>query len=138
MTDTSKYQARKVELRGMTFDSRKELKRYLCLKDMERRGAISQLRRQVRFEIIPPLYVTETRRRTRETEIRMRLADGAAHYTCDFLYREGAKIIIEDVKSAATARLADYRLRRKLMLRLLARHNDRRGRDTFEFREYGV
>lgn len=131
-----KYHARRVEYRGEVFDSMKEMKRYLMLLDMERQGRISQLRRQVRFTIIKPLYAFTTTRRATVTVTKLEMVDKAAHYTCDFLYREGAKIIIEDVKGAATARLADYGLRRKLMLRLIARHNVTRAREVFEFREY--
>lgn len=136
MENANKYKARKVTYHGITFDSQKELERYLYLEYLEKHGVISQLRRQVRFQIIPPLYATETIRHNKRTNTRKKLVDRAAHYTCDFLYRENEKIIIEDVKSEATARLSDYGLRRKLMLRIIAGHNLRKQRDTFEFREF--
>lgn len=134
----NKFNAEKVTFRGMTFDSRKELKRFLYLQFQEKKGVISQLRRQVKFQIIPPMYVSRTFVRAKTTEVRYVLVDRAAYYTCDFLYRENGKIIIEDVKSAETAKLKDYVLRRKLMIRIIYKHNERRGHDTFEFRENGI
>ena len=136
-THKNKYNARKTKFRGMTFDSRSEMKRYLYLSDLERKGVISQLRRQVRFRIIPPLYGVAQISHARTTTFKPYLIDRAAYYTCDFLYREDGKIIIEDVKSERTARLNDYILRRKLMIRIIYVHNSRRGRETFEFRESG-
>lgn len=133
----NKFNAEKVTFRGMIFDSRKELKRFMYLQFLEKKGVISQLRRQVSFQIIPPLYSTRTIVHSKTTEIKYSLVDRAAYYTCDFLYRENGKIIIEDVKSAETARLKDYILRRKLMIRIIYKHNERRGRDVFEFRENG-
>ena len=138
MQSKNKFNAHKVTYRGMTFDSRKEFKRFLYLQFLEKKGVISQLRRQVKFQIIPPLYVARTVNHAKTTRIKSRLIDSPAYYTCDFLYRENGRIIIEDVKSAETARLKDYILRRKLMIRIIARHNARRGHDTFEFRENGV
>lgn len=135
--NANKFNAEKVTFRGMTFDSRKELKRFLYLQFQEKKGVISQLRRQVKFQIIPPLYVTRTMVHAKITEIKCSLVDRAAYYTCDFLYRENGKIIIEDVKSAETASLKDYILRRKLMIRIIYRHNEKRGHDVFEFRENG-
>lgn len=133
----NKFNAEKVTFRGMTFDSRKEFKRFLYLQFQEKKGVISQLRRQVKFQIIPPLYTTRTIVHAKTTEIRCSLIDRASYYTCDFLYRENGKIIIEDVKSAETAKLKDYILRRKLMIRIIYNHNEKRGHDTFEFRENG-
>ena len=48
----NKYNARKVEFKGMIFDSKKEFGQYLFLVDLEKRGKISDLRRQVKYEIL--------------------------------------------------------------------------------------
>lgn len=48
----SKYHATKTVVDGITFDSKKEAKRYAELKLLERAGAIRDLRRQVRYELI--------------------------------------------------------------------------------------
>lgn len=49
----SKYHNQKITVDGITFDSRKEYRRFreLCL--MERAGEIDNLERQVKFELIP-------------------------------------------------------------------------------------
>ena len=50
---SSKYHAKKTVVDGITFDSKKEARRYAELKLLERGGAIKDLRRQVRYELIP-------------------------------------------------------------------------------------
>jgi len=92
----TKYNARKCEFAGMTFDSRAELRRYKELRLLERAGEITDLRRQVEYELIPK-----------------QKGERRAVYTADFVYREGGREIVEDVKGVKTR---DYILRRKLML----------------------
>ena len=91
----NKYNARKCEYAGMTFDSRKELARYKELRLLEQAGQISDLRRQVEFELIPKQQ-----------------GERKAVYTADFVYRENGAEVVEDVKGVKTR---DYILRRKLM-----------------------
>ena len=86
MQSKNKFNAHKVTYRGMTFDSRKEFKRFLYLQFLEKKGVISQLRRQVKFQIIPPLYVARTVNHAKTTRIKSSLVDSPAYYTCDFLY----------------------------------------------------
>lgn len=103
--ERNKYSARRRTYNGIKFASIREMRRYKELLWLERAGEISDLETQPRFELIP----------------RQRKADGsierAAHYTADFRYidKQGNEVV-EDVKSKATAKLADYVLRRKLML----------------------
>ena len=40
----SKYHNKKVEYAGISFDSKKEMKRYVFLKDMEDKGVIENLK----------------------------------------------------------------------------------------------
>ena len=49
----TKYHAIKTVYDGITFDSRKEARRYAALKLLERAGEISDLRTQVKYELIP-------------------------------------------------------------------------------------
>lgn len=132
---TNKYHAEKVTFRGETFDSRKEMKRCIYLRFLQEKGVIGQLHRQVRFMIIPPTSIWETVRHAKKTVLKPRLVERAAYYTCDFVYRENGKIIIEDVKSAATKSKQDYVLRRKLIVKRIVEHNQQRNRITFQFRE---
>jgi len=48
---TSKYRNIKCEYKGIKFDSKKEMERYIELKDLESRGGISDLECQVPFDI---------------------------------------------------------------------------------------
>jgi hypothetical protein len=83
---------------GIKHDSRKEANRWCELKLLERAGKISGLQRQVKFELIPK-------------------QDGerAVFYVADFMYIEGNKFIVEDVKSEATKKKESYIIKRKLM-----------------------
>lgn len=87
----------------MTFDSKKELLRYSELKLLERAGQISDLRRQVPFELVPRQIVDG------------RVIERAVKYIADFTYWQNGQLVVEDVKSDAT-RTDAYKIKRKLML----------------------
>lgn len=94
----NKYGAKKVKAPdGQVFDSTKEFQRYGVLRLLERAGKISNLRRQVSFELIPK-------------------QDGerACTYIADFVYTdENGDLIVEDSKGFRTDA---YKIKRKLML----------------------
>nr|UVN01762.1 MAG: protein of unknown function DUF1064 [Bacteriophage sp.] len=94
----SKYHARKTTVDGITFDSRKEADRYLVLKGMEEGGSIEDLRRQVRYELVPAFDVDGRHYRP-------------VYYVADFVYVEDGKEVVEDVKGMRTD---VYRLKSKL------------------------
>lgn len=98
-----KYHAKKTELDGITFDSRKEAQRYAELRLLERSGAIHNLQRQVRYELIP------AQKKDGKT------VERACHYIADFVYEENGKTVVEDVKGYRTK---EYVLKRKLMLQV--------------------
>ena len=50
---SSKYHAEKVTVNGITFDSKKEARRFLELTALEQAGKIHGLRRQVKYLLIP-------------------------------------------------------------------------------------
>lgn len=86
-TKRSKYNARKYEANGQTFDSKKEYTRYLTLLEMEQNGQISDLRLQVPFTLLPLQRV--------EGEKSLR----AVKYIADFVYTQAdGKTVVEDVK----------------------------------------
>ena len=95
----SKYHAKKTTVDGITFDSRREADRYLVLKSMEKDGDIEDLRRQVRYELVPAFDVDGKHYRP-------------VYYVADFTYRENGHEIIEDVKGVKTD---VYRLKAKLV-----------------------
>lgn len=95
----NKYRNVKVNYFGMKFDSQKEANRYQELLMLQKSGIISELQRQVKFEIVPK---GESER--------------AAYYVADFVYTKAdGKKIIEDVKSQITRKLPLYILKRKLV-----------------------
>ena len=100
----SKYKNKKVELDGLTFDSKKEARRYNELKFLERVGYISDLELQKSFVLAESVKF--------ENEPR---AKPAVRYVADFVYIENGKMIVEDVKSSATKSLPVYRLKKHLM-----------------------
>ena len=106
----NKYKAKKVTVNGITFDSKKEAKRYGELVLLERAGKISDLEMQVKFELIP------------SQRIDGKVVERACTYVADFVYYEpiccgdlviGRKPIVEDTKGFKTK---DYIIKRKLML----------------------
>ena len=99
----SKYGNRKTERDGLKFDSRKEARRWTELSLLEDAGAIRNLQRQVRYELIPSQKVDG------------KVAERPVHYVADFVYEEDGKTVVEDAKSPAT-RTPVYIVKRKLML----------------------
>lgn len=99
----SKYHSRKITRDGMTFDSMKEYRRYCELLLLERAGAITDLQRQVKFELIPAQRIDG------------KVAERACSYVADFVYQENGKRVVEDTKGVKTK---DYIIKRKLMLHI--------------------
>jgi Protein of unknown function (DUF1064) len=78
------------------YASKREFVRSCALRALANAGIISELREQVRFELIPK-------------------QDGErpVHYVADFVYRDRGGVVVEDVKGFKTE---VYKLKRKLML----------------------
>ena len=112
----NKYHAKKVTILGIDFDSKKEGMRWLLLKDMESRGEISNLQRQVPFELLPAIYEDVTVHLKTKDKIERRLKQRSVNYIADFTYTKDGKQIVEDTKGL---RLPEYILKKKMMLALL-------------------
>ena len=56
----NKYRNQKVMTPHGTFDSKREYRRYQELLLLQRAGKISELRRQVKYELLPSLSKTDT------------------------------------------------------------------------------
>lgn len=108
----NKYNAKRITCEHGTFDSKKEFKRFLDLREKERRGEITDLRRQVPFELIPKTRLP----RPYINGKRMKYSEQAVKYFADFTYYRDGEFIVEDVKSKATAHKDSYILKKKLML----------------------
>lgn len=105
----NKYHAQK----SGGYASRKEHRRANELRLMQRAGIISNLKEQVRFELIPAQYGTCGKDfNGRDTRI---LLERACTYIADFVYTDNAtgQTIVEDTKGMRTD---VYRIKRKLML----------------------
>lgn len=96
----NKYGNRRTEVDGITFDSRAEAARWLDLKALEKAGLITQLQRQVRYELVPKGKDSEGK------------AVRAVAYVADFVYLDKGKTVVEDVKGMSTP---VYRLKARLM-----------------------
>ena len=115
-----KYNNTKVEIDGIKFDSKKESQRYLVLKDAQEKGIITNLQRQVRYELIPPIkedYVVHLKTKDKMATRTLQLA---ITYTCDFKYEKDGETIVEDVKASPSYVALDkvYILKRKMMFAL--------------------
>lgn len=91
-----------VKCRG--FDSRKEAKRFDELDLLQHLGYISDLKRQVEFELVPKQMEGK------------RCVERAVKYIADFTYIQDGELVVEDVKSEITRKNPDYIIKRKLML----------------------
>lgn len=117
----NKYGNKKVEYQGEVFDSKRECYRYMDLKLLESCGAISDLRRQVVYELIPAQREKSTRvykkGRKKGQPIEGKIIEKAVTYVADFVYIDNAtgKTIVEDCKGFYTK---EYILKRKMLLYL--------------------
>ena len=81
-----KFNNKKFENEDGKWDSKGEYERWLFLKDAQRNGLIIDLRRQVKFVLIPTQYRTEiVHLKTKDKEVR-RVAEREITYTADFVY----------------------------------------------------
>lgn len=99
-----KYRNNKVVVDGIEFDSRKESRRWAVLTLMLASGEISDLQRQVVFELAPAARLLG--------DIRMK---PAIRLIADFTYRRGGELVVEDTKSIATKNLPVYRIKKHLL-----------------------
>lgn len=108
----AKYYSKKVTRNGITFDSVKEYRRFCELSLLEKAGAITDLKRQVEFELIPAQREPD-RVGVRGGKIKGKTIEHAVKYVADFVYTENGKKVVEDTKGFRTK---DYIIKRKLML----------------------
>lgn len=97
----TKYGNRKTYVGTMEFDSRHEADRWVELMMLARAGRITNLERQVPFELIP------AQRRDGK------LVERPVKYIADFVYEENGETVVEDAKGMKTK---EYIIKRKLML----------------------
>lgn len=96
LLNKSKYRNKKTFVGDIKFDSKKEADHYIKLSLLEKFGKISDLKRQVKFD----------------------LNEGGTHsvkYIADFVYTENGEMKVVDVKGYRTR---EYLKKRKLMLKV--------------------
>lgn len=112
----NKYHARKTEVDGIEFDSKKESDRYATLVLLEKAGAIKDL-------VLQPRFLLQDKFRCNGKAVRK------IEYVADFQYLYKGKTIIEDVKGQKTQ---VYRLKKKLFI---YKYKDLLDAGEWEFRE---
>lgn len=130
----SKYGSSKVEFKGMLFDSKYEVQRYIYLLGLQQQGKISGLRRQTPFLLIPKATKLVAKQLKTKVKYVERVVEMQSLYHNDFTYIEDGKYICEEFKSSMTSKLADYILRRKLMVQKIYKHN-KKNHGQWVFRE---
>lgn len=97
----AKYGNRVFEVDGVLWHSQAEFARWRELQLLEQAGQVSDLRRQVRYELVPG-FRDNTGKRQR-----------AVTWTADFVYKEGGRTVAEDVKGV---QVRDFSIRAKLFM----------------------
>lgn len=100
----AKYRNVEVVVAGEKFDSAGEQRRHVELCQLQRAGAITDLRRSVSFELAPAVSLGGKRKKP------------ALRYVADFAYTEGGALVVEDFKSPATQKNPVYRIKKHLMM----------------------
>ena len=95
----AKYNNTKIRVGGRLFDSKAEAARWQELQMLERAGEITELERQVEYELVPK-----------------QKGERAVKYIADFRYIDhDGKTVVEDTKGVKTP---VWIIKRKLMLRV--------------------
>lgn len=112
-----KYKNQKINVDGMTFDSKKEANRYKELSLLQKAGEISGLQTQVRYVLIPAQREVSDEVYTKGANKGKykpgKLLERECTYVADFVYYKDGKVIVEDTKGFRTK---EYIIKRKLML----------------------
>ena len=113
----NKYHNKKINVNGIVYDSKKEYRRHQELSLLERVGTIQDLRRQVKFVLIPAQREPSTeiyQKGTKKGCLKPgKLVERECSYIADFVYKEDGKTVVEDTKGVRTK---EYILKRKMML----------------------
>lgn len=114
----NKYRNKKVSFQGEDFDSKRELQRFLVLKDAESKGVIQNLQKQVKFELIPKIEEDVVIHLKTKDKIQRKTIQQPITYRADFVYEKDGTMVVEDVKASASMRALDkvFLLKEKLFM----------------------
>lgn len=110
-----KYKNKKIEIDGIKFDSTKEGKRYLVLKQALYDGKIQDLKLQVKYELIPSIKEEYVEHLKTKDRVKTRTLQLPITYTCDFQYMKDGELVVEDVKASPKMLPKEFTLKEKLM-----------------------
>ena len=110
-----KYRNKRVERNGRVFDSLKEYRRYCLLNALLKCGAISDLKLQGPFELIPAISEDVVVQLKTKTKIEKKCVQRAVKYIADFVYMKDGEMIVEDVKGSSDILTPEFKLKMKLM-----------------------
>lgn len=112
----NKFRAKKTIVDGMKFDSKKEYIRYKELQKLQEEGQITELKRQVKYVLIP------TQRSNKELDKygKFKVLERECNYKADFVYRDKeGNLHVEDTKGCKKGSSYElYVIKRKLMLKV--------------------
>lgn len=100
------------------YDSKKEKQHAGYLKLLESQGYISQLKEQVKFELIPAQYNVVATRTKKGISNKKKCVEKSCSYIADFTYidhMDGDQFTVVDTKGVRTE---VYKIKRKLMLQV--------------------
>jgi hypothetical protein len=95
-----KYNNTKVEFDNIKFDSKREMKRYIVLKEAQDNGVITDLELQPKYELIPAIREKYIKHLKTKDKVETRTVQLAITYTADFRYKKGDITVVEDVKAS--------------------------------------
>ena len=111
-----RFKAHPIETEYGHFDSKSEYERYLLLLDMERNGLITDLKRQVTYELLPKQ--TKIVRKELKTKVKevVKVVEQDMKYTCDFTYYDkDGEFIAEEHKGSKWNVDEAVRIKKKLL-----------------------
>lgn len=97
------------------YDSIREYRRAQTLKLLEKKGVISDLQEQVKYELIPTQYRHFEVQGIRKMLKKKELLERSVCYYADFVYCKDGELVVEDSKGVETK---EYIIKRKLMLQV--------------------
>lgn len=111
----TKYGNSKVVYDGYTFDSKREGKVYLRLKEMQGKGVISDLHIHPKWELQPKLTETYTKHLKTKDKVCERTVLLPITYEADFAFNHRGVYVVVDVKISKTLLPKEYQIKKKMM-----------------------
>lgn len=116
MIKRRKYGNTKCSLNGIEFDSKKEMQRFIVLKEAQDKGLISDLILQPTFELIPKITEQVVEHKKTKDVIKDKFIQHPITYTADFSYFKDGVTVVEDVKASPKPYAIDevFKIKEKL------------------------